>query len=506
MGEPLILAVDIGTSSIRAALYSRSGGVRAYQQALQGVLRPEPFMEEQNPDEVRARVYSVIAACLEEAGGMRGDVRGMAFSSQMYSVFPVDAAGTPLANSILWSDGRAEDTAAALCGRLDAAGLYRETGCPLNSLYPFAKVAWLRDKRGDACRRAAKYVSIKDYVVFPLAGEWVADYSMASATGMFDLAGERWSDKALDALGLERDFLPALVAGWEALPFRNSGLLREWGLPENVALFLGGGDGPLANIGSGANGPGGVNIDLGTSGAVRAAVDRPMFEKNGRLWCYAMQPGRWAYGGIVTNVGNAMQWLGSALGQSAGAADAGDAAARIGALAEGVPAGSGGVVCLPYLRKARAPHWDERLRGGFLGLSACHDLRHLARAALEAIAFDLAAILDLAAAGTAAPERPVVLTGGISKNRAVPQLLANVLDRTVVTPDHCEGSMAGAAIVGLRGAGLISDFAFERERMETGTRYPPDPGEARLYRQLRDRYARLIDSLQRSDILDLVLQ
>lgn len=500
MGEPLILAVDIGTSSIRAALYSRSGEVRAYQQALQGALRPEPFMEEQDPDEVRTRVYSVIAACLEEAGDMRSDVRGVAFSSQMYSVFPVDAAGAPLANSILWSDGRAEDTAAALCGRLDAAGLYRETGCPLNSLYPFAKIAWLRDKRSDVCRRAAKYVSIKDYVIFPLAGEWVADYSMASATGVFDLIRERWSDKALGALGLDETFFPALIAGWEALPFRNSGLLCEWGLPENVALFLGGGDGPLANIGSGANGLGDVNIDLGTSGAVRAAVDRPMFEKNGRLWCYAMQPGRWAYGGIVTNVGNAMQWLGSTLGQSA------DAATHIGALAEGVPAGSGGVVCLPYLRKARAPHWDERLRGGFLGLSACHNLRHLARAALEAIAFDLAAILDLAAAAATAPEQSVVLTGGISKNRVVPQLLANVLDRTVVTPEHCEGSMAGAAIIGLRGVGLISDFAFEREHRETGTRHLPDPGEACFYRKLRDRYARLIDSLQRSDVLDLVLQ
>ncbi|MDR1612967.1 MAG: hypothetical protein LBT97_09320 [Planctomycetota bacterium] len=502
MGEPLILAVDIGTSSIRAALYSADGRVRGYTQKRHGVLRPEPFMEEQDPDAVRALVFDSIAACLEGAGGAGSDVRGMAFSSQMYSVFPVDAENAPLHNSILWSDGRAEAVVDAMRGRIDADALYRETGCPLNSLYPVAKIAWLLQNRPEICRRAAKYVSIKDYVLFPLLGGWKTDCSTASGSGMLDLANGRWSRLALAALGLAEEAFPELAAGWTPLAVRNGGMLRRWGLPETTPLFLGGGDGPLANIGSGANRVGGVNIDLGTSGAVRVAVDKPMFEPAGRLWCYAMQPGRWAYGGIVTNAGNALQWLGTNLAFPP-AADPDAATSEIGKLAEEVPAGAGGVVCIPYFRKARAPNWDGRFRGTMLGLTAGHDLRHIARAAIEAIAFDLATILEMAAGGEATSP-PVILTGGVSRTRLVPQLLADVFDAAVFMPSHCEGSMAGAAITGLRGAGLIADFAFERSAAAPGTLYEPARAEASFYRELRRRYSQLIKTIQDSGLLESI--
>lgn len=489
MTHPVVLAVDIGTSSVRAALYGPDGKVAAMRQTRYGAVRPAPFMEEQDPDEIREHVWNTVAASLAERGG--ADVRGVVFSSQMYSVFPVDASGRPLHNSILWSDGRAESTADELRRGGAAETLYRETGCPVNSLYPLAKILWLRRNRPELSAKAERFVSIKDYVVHDLIGVWAADYSMASGSGMLDLAGGCWSKAALEVLEMDGGLLPGLVPGDKAMPIANAQLAKRLGLSPDVPVFLGGGDGPLANIGSGACGVGSMNIDLGTSGAARVAVDKPMTDARGRLWCYAIMPGRYAFGGIVTNAGNAMQWLGTQLSPGSGE-EPDSAAERLGRLAGEVKPGAGGVFVLPYFRRARSPYWDERLRGTVFGLTAGHDVRHLAQATLEAIAYDLAAIVD-AAEEKVPVASPVILTGGLSRSPGMPALLANVLRKTVETPAHCEGSLAGAAVVGLRGAGLLDEYAFKREAKEAGTVFQPDPALSSQYRELRATYDRLVD-------------
>lgn len=502
MGNPVVLAVDIGTSSVRAALYSREGGAAGLTQKHHGVLRPAPFMEEQDPDAVRALVYDTVADCLAKSGKAGDNVRGLTFSSQMYSVFPVDAAGRPLHNSILWSDARAEETACELKRAGVANDIYHVTGCPVNSIYPLAKILWLRRHRPEAWEKAARFVSIKDYVLQPLIGDWVADHSMASGSGMLDLERNDWSELALSVTGLTRDRLPRLASGTEPITVANGALLKRWGLPESTPVFLGGGDGPLANIGSGAAGPGGINIDLGTSGAMRAAVDTPLFDAEGRLWCYAMFPGRWAFGGIITNVGNAMQWLGTNIAFAEENIEPDAAAARIGVLAGGAPPGSGGVFCLPFFRKARSPYWDDRLCGTVFGLSAVHTIRHVARAALEAIAYDLAVVKDIIETRKPLSD-PVVLTGGLSRNETVPQLLADVLDAPVFTPELCEGSLSGAAILGLHGAGLLDGYAFDRASPPAGTRFDPRRETAARYRSLRERYAELVEAVKQLDFSKL---
>lgn len=489
MTHPVVLAVDIGTSSVRAALYGPDGSVAAMRQTRYGVVRPAPFMEEQDPDAIRRHVWNTVAASLAERGGT--EVRGVVFSSQMYSVFPVDADGGPLHNSILWSDGRAETTADELRAGGAAEALYRETGCPVNSLYPLAKILWLRRHRADIVAKAERFVSIKDYVVHDLLGVWASDYSMASGSGMLDLVGGRWSKTALEVLGMDGGRFPDLAPGDKAMPIANAQLAQRLGLSPDVPVFLGGGDGPLANIGSGACGVGSMNIDLGTSGAARVAVDKPMLDAHGRLWCYAILPGRYAYGGIVTNAGNAMQWLGTQLSPGSGE-EPDSAAARLGGLADAVEPGADGVFVLPYFRRARSPYWDGRLRGSVFGLTAGHDLRHMARATLEAIAYDLAAIVD-AAEEKVPVASPVILTGGLSRSPGMPALLANVLGKAVETPAHCEGSLAGAAVVGLRGAGLLDEYAFKREAKGAGAVFEPDAALSARYRELRAAYDRLVE-------------
>ena len=489
--KTLVLAVDIGTSSVRAMVFDSGGKILSRTQIGYPALRPQPYFEEQDPDLVRRETYRAIGECLAQAGAKAERVGGLAFSSQMYGIFLVDGEGRPLSFNVLWSDGRAERQAAEVKGRDGSSPLYAVTGCPANSIYPLAKIRWFREERPSIFEKAARFVSIKEYVLAPLIGDWVVDHSMASATGLLDISSRRWSEAALMAAGMVPERLSRPVPGDAAFPLVNAELRRDWGLAEDVRVFPGGGDGPLANVGSGAFEVGAVNIDLGTSGAARVVVDSPTTDEEGSLWCYCLSSERWTYGGIVTNVGNAYQWLGSNIASFGGEEVPETVFLRLNAYAAAVAPGAEGVRFLPYLRKARSPYWDDRLTGTVLGLRADHDIRHLARALLEAVAYDISAIIDIMAARVAL-KPAIILTGGLSKNPLVAQLLADVLDREILVPECNEGSVAGAAIMALRGMGLVEGLAFNRQNERAYASWRPAPSHSNLYRGLRGEYAGLV--------------
>ncbi len=490
-----ILAVDIGTSSVRAAVFEPSGAMHAATQLKYDTIRPAPFREEQNPDLVRDRVFEAMRMTLSKPDARRDHIVGVTFSSQMYGIFPVDANGKALSNNILWSDGRAETEAEEIRESGCHAALQRATGCPVNSIYPLSKLIWLRRNEPDLFADAARFVSIKEYVIAPMIGEWVVDHSMASATGLLDIRTQGWSEAALETAGLAAARLSRPVSGETGFDFANDAARLELGLPEGIRLFPGGGDGPLANLGSGAGNVGAVNIDLGTSGAARVVVDRVTTDEEGRLWCYNLAPGRWALGGILTNVGNAYHWLATNLVGHDADESVDSTLERLNASAAEIGPGADGLFFLPYLRKVRSPYWDNRLRGSLLGLTAAHDIRHVARAMLEAIVYDLAAVLDIAMLHT--PLEPsALLTGGLSKSPIVPQMIADVSGREIVVPDHAEGSLAGAAIVGLRGAGLIRNFAFETRAKGPVKRFLPNAAHTETYKSLRAEYADLVTHMQ----------
>jgi gluconokinase len=489
----LVLAVDIGTSSVRAMAFDVAGAVVARAQRSYPILRPAPYQEEQDPDTIRSEAYAAMAECLTAAGASAERVGGISFSSQLYGIMALDANDRPITRNITWSDGRAEPQAEAMKDAGVGDRLFPVTGCPMNSIYPVAKVAWLREAAPDVFARARRFVSIKEYVTAPLIADWAADWSMASATGLFDIRRRRWHPEALAAVGLTEDRLSPLVSGVEGFRLAANSPLAGTGLSDRVRVFLGGGDGPLANLGSGASAPGAVNIDLGTSGAVRCTVTEPIADKDASLWCYCLTEDLWTLGGIVTNVGNAYQWLGANV---VGVGDAVcDAYALMNRLTADVEPGAGGLYFLPYLRKARSPYWDGRLKGVIYGLTADHTLGHIARAMLEAIAFDLKSILALMRQEYAVADR-VVLTGGLARSPILPQLLADVLGEEIFAPANAEGSIAGAAILGLTGLGLVEGVDFAG-KAHAGKSFAPQAEAERRYDEAHRGYQRLVDALRR---------
>jgi gluconokinase len=350
---------------------------------------------------------------------------------------------------------------------------------------------WLREHRPGEFSAARRFVSIKEYVTAPLIGEWVVDASVASATGLLDIAAHAWHGPALDLAGIAPDRLSSPVSGLTPFPLRTGLPVALPGLRPDASVFLGAGDGPLANLGSGARRPGAVNVDLGTSGAARAITRTPLVDAAHSLWCFCLTDDLWASGGIVTNVGNALQWLAGTFEPNRPPAES---TARLVALAAEVRPGAEGLSFVPYLRRARSPYWDGRLRGVLHGLRAEHTAAHITRALLEAIAYDLHTITTRIDEHETLAE-PLRLTGGLTRSVCIAQLLADVCGREVLVPRNTEGSIAGAALFGLRAAGVLDDFAFAGEGAP-GDLFEPDPAAHATYTAGHRRHERLIGLLR----------
>ena len=499
MNGAYILAVDIGTSSVRAMVLDRFGESKSEYKIQYGVLNPQPQFEEQDPDEISDTVFKCIRGCLDQCGDDKAQIKGMSFSSQMYCILALDAEGKPLCNSILWSDCRSKSDA-ELLKKTYGNTLYEITGCPVSSIYPISKIAWMRRVRPDIYENAAEYISIKEYVMRRIVDEKIVDYSMASATGLFDIHKHEWSSKAMDAVGLGVNQLSQPVSGRRAFKVDKTYLLAEWGVSSEFVLYPGGGDGPLANIGAGAGGIGEMNIDLGTSGAARVVCDRPVVSPGGELWCFCLTDSIWTCGGILANVGNALVWLHeNLLTDEPGAVEKRilkSACSTLEELTERVAESSEGLFFLPYMRGARTPYWDPDLSGTMFGLKANHDSRHVVRALIEAIGYDLFSILGLME-DMGETIGKIVLSGGLCRGNQIPQILADVLGREVSIGRNTEASLRGAAILGLSGMGELKTLSFEEKDSQNSALHTlrPDSEKSDRYRELHNIYVKLLELL-----------
>ncbi|WP_308199556.1 FGGY-family carbohydrate kinase [Chitinophaga sedimenti] len=246
------------------------------------------------------------------------------------------------------------------------------------------------------------FIGIKEFILHRLCGEYLTDYAIASATGLFDIRQKTWSDAALKLAGISADRLPKAVPSSYILPPLRKEVLSDLGLSPYTVFVAGASDGCLAQLGSGAINPGEAAITIGTSGAIRTVTADPRPDETGRLFTYVLED-RYVAGGAINNGGVAVQWLGKVL--SPGAFDA----AAFTADAFTVAPGSDGLLCLPYFQGERAPVWDSKASGAFANVRQHHTPAHFRRALIEGISFSLYSILE-----ALGPIKQISVSGGFT--------------------------------------------------------------------------------------------
>jgi gluconokinase len=480
IAPPVVVGVDVGTTATKAVAFDAAAREVASAEVAYPLLEPAPGRAEQDPGAVVDGALEAIRRAVAAAGA---PVAGLALSGAMHALIALDAQDRPLTRLITWGDTRAAAQAQRL--RAEHPELHDRTGTPIHSMAPLAKLAWFAEEDTTTFTAARRWVGVKELVVNRLAGPWALDHSTASGTGLLNLARLDWDAGALDAAGIGPDRLAALVPATERFALRHE-VAAHLGVDASTPVVIGAGDGPSANLGVSATAPGVAACSIGTSGALRVTVEQPAVDRAHSLFCYALTPGRWIVGGAISNGGVVLRWAGAALAPDLGEHPE-DALL---ALAADVPAGSEGLVMLPYLLGERAPLWSGPTPAAYVGLARHHGRGHLVRAALEGVCQQLRLVLDsIRDAGNEVTE--VRATGGFARSALWRQMLADVLDAPIGFAASEEGSARGAAILGLQALGLADGI----EVVAPAEVIEPDPHAAAIYAEQRPTFVSLGQAL-----------
>ncbi|MCC7106816.1 MAG: gluconokinase [Chloroflexi bacterium] len=481
--RPLVVAVDVGTSSCRASLYD-ADGVRlkglGQQLAYQPHLTADGGAELSAP-ELLERVGDTLDALCQQAGPALADVRAVGLSTFWHSLLGVDDAWQPVTPLYPWLDSRARAAARHLRQTLDRGAVHARTGCEPHWSYWPARLVWLRAARPNQVSRVARWVSFGDYLLQRWFGEAQVSVSIASGTGLLDLRACDWDAPLLQAIGLEQRQLTPIATADAAFHGLQPPYAERWPALREIPWLPPLGDGACSNLGAGCEARERAALMLGTSGAMRLLWRGAAPAIPDGLWCYRLDRERPVMGGAINDGGSLLDWLRTTLRLP----PAPDLAAAVAAL----PPDGHGLTILPLWGGERSPAWADDARGAIAGLRLSHDAREIYRAALEAVAIWMAGIarrLESAEPGL----QEVVATGGaLLHTPAWPQILADVLDRTVVRSSELEASSRGVALAALEALG-------ERRLAPVPTPsssdvFKPDPASVARYRDAIERQARL---------------
>lgn len=487
LARPYVLAVDIGTTSTKTLIVDRQGTVHATHSEEYPLYTPQPDRAEQDPEQIYRAVIRGMRAVLEQKGVSGDEVQCVSFSSAMHSLLAVDRDLRPLTMCMTFADNRSTAYVHILREQYDGHQIYRNTGTPIHPMSPLLKLMWMKDHEPEIFANTHKFIGIKEYIFARLFGKFIVDYSIASATGMFNLESLTWDERALAAAGITPEKLSEPVNTTHIVTGMNAQAAEETGLPADIPFVVGASDGVLANLGIGAIDHGVYAVTIGTSGAVRAVVRKPLTDPEGRLFCYALHKDYWVIGGAINNGGIMLRWVRDQLAtlEAKQAEEAGeDAYDRFARLAEEVPAGADGLLFLPLLTGERAPYWNADARGVFFGLNLYHQKKHMIRAVMEGVMYRIRSVTE--ALSEVIRERPKQMraSGGFARSLLWRQIMADVLSADVSVPESIESSGTGAAKLGLLAIGAIDDLGETSDWVTAAETHRPRAREIEVYERL----------------------
>ncbi|WP_017727104.1 gluconokinase [Halalkalibacterium ligniniphilum] len=454
-----VIGLDIGTTSAKAVLFQTNGKVVCESEATYPVLHPMPSWVEQNPKEIEDAAIEAIRAVLEQSNVSQKAILSVGVSSAMHSLICVDGKGNHLSNSITWADGRSVEQVERL-RKQNGLDIYLQTGTPIHPMSPFAKLVWMKEQQYKPYQQAYKFVSIKEYLFFRWFGEFVVDYSVASATGLFNIHERKWEQKALTKAGIVENQLSTPVPPTYICEGLRSNIAERMGLRYDIPFAIGGSDGPLANLGIGAIAPGDVAITIGTSGAIRQMTAKPKTDEQQEIFCYSVTNDLWVMGGPTNNGAIVLQWLKDILGEheiyraeQTGASPYD----LLTSIASTSSAGANGLLFLPFLNGERAPIWDANARGTYVGLTLSHTKADMIRASLEGVIYSIYSVGEALERLAGKPVN-IFASGGFARSPLWLSILSDMFGQDVHIPESHQSSAWGAAWISLLAIGHVQSL------------------------------------------------
>ena len=489
-----IITVDIGYSAVRIFAFEMSGTIIGSMKGSYPTFHTQPDYSEQDPEQIFVTLLNVFKNILaEKIHPRKYKIVAICFSAAMHSMLPVDLNGIPLGNAMVWSDNRAKNQADALKKMPVAEKIYHATGTPIHPMSPLLKISWLRMHDKERFQQAHKFISIKEYILQQLTGEYLIDHSIASATGLFNIHTLQWDADALAFSGITPEKLSMPVPVYYSQLSIKKEYRTTLGLSSKTKIIIGASDGCLATLGAGAWGEGKATITIDSSGAVRIADKKVLHDKKQRFFNYLLAEGYYVSGGPTNNGGVVFEWFARQFGMFNAAIDFDESLAELFQEAAKVSAGSDGLVFLPYLLGERAPIWNANARGLYFGINIKHQQQHFIRATIEGILYEIYSI------GKILEEHRTInslyINGSFASVPLWSQIIADMFNKPVSVSDNHDSIGTGALLLSLTEMGIYANLEEAVRTISFPHIFTPDKYDHKIYMNYFDIFEKLSGKL-----------
>lgn len=488
--EKLILAIDIGTSAVKASLFAADLHVLDSSSAEYPTYFPAGGQAEQEAGDWWQSSVKAVSELSSRQGGIIAQVAAIGVSGHMLGLLPVDKDGNALMRSMIHTDSRAAEEARQLADQFGVEQLYNWTGNVLSPAATLAKAMWVHNRQPDVYANTFAFLQSKDYMVMKLTGGvFSADYSDASHGLLLNLDTMLYQTDVFEVAGLDASKFPPLHKSHDVVGVLCTAAAQQMGLLEGIPVVAGGGDGACANVGAGLANKGDIYCSMGTTAWIAFNSDKQFRDEKRRVFSIVSLDGD-SFGvfGTMQAAGRSVSWAQEIFGV--------DSPAELDERAATIPAGSGGLIYLPYIEGERSPIFDSEARGVFFGMHVSHTTNHFLRATLEGVAFALASILEVSDGNETA--RILRIIGGGAKSTLFKQIIADICERDIgdLTVPAAAVTSLGAAVAAGVGTGIFTSYADAVKNIKIKNITLQLPENTALYAKNKEKFARLYPQLK----------
>ncbi len=489
-----VITIELGTNAVRVFAFDLKGNVIASMKGHYPTFHTEPDYSEQDPEQIFITMLYVLKNLLnEKIHPKKYKVACICFSAYMHSVLAVDAAGVPLGNAITWADNRAKKEAYELKNAPDGKKVYTATGTPIHPMSPLLKIAWLKNNDPERFKQTSKFLSVKSYIIQQLTGEYLIDYSLASATGLLNIHTIKWEADALEYAGISADMLPDLVPVFASAGTLKKAYQNSLGLPAQTKIIVGSSDGCMATLGAGVWDEGKATITIEDSGAVRVVGNKVLQDKQQRFFNYLLTESCYISGGPTNNGGIIFEWFANEFGEFKNPFDLEQSMEELITEASKVPVGSDGLLFLPYLLGERAPIWNANARGVYFGLNIKHKRQHFIRATIEGILYEIYSI------GKMLEEHRNIeslsINGSFASIPFCTQLIADIFNKPVSLKQNYHSVGLGTFLLSATEMGIYTSLEGAAKSVDLPDTYTPQQENHEVYSSYYGIFERLSTKL-----------
>lgn len=498
-----LIGVDIGTQGTKAVLIDQDGQVLSHSYSGYDVETPKQSWAQQWPDVWEQATYTTIKNVIKKSGIEPKQIKGVGISS-LYggSGIPVNKEMEAIGPCLIWMDRRAKKEVEWVQQNINLDELFEVTGNSVNSYFGFTKILWYKNNQPDVWDNIKYFVPPAPYLVYKLTGSLAVDYSSAgNIGGVFDLRSKQWSSTMAEKLGIPISMLPErLVSSTEIVGGVTSEMAKITGLSEGTPVVSGGVDAPVSTIGAGALTEGNHVAMLGTSMCWGFVTGKANLSPNLVSMPHAIDPLEkiYTFGGAAT-AGALMKWFKNILGENELLAESLtgiNAYTLLDLISKDVPAGSNGLIALPYFMGERSPIWDSDARGLIIGLSLLHNKADIYKALMEGVAYSLRHNMEMVAGTNIQLDNEVIIVGGGSKSLIWPHIYADVTGKRVrIIKNDVEATLGDALLAGI-GTGVIKDSSIVKEWLEFEEPIEPNMKNHQLYNIYYEEYKKLYENVK----------